>query len=349
MCENYNYTKEYLYSKDFRNKKNILNIIINYNKIPLSILKFAILTCKDKIDNTIIDVIKEYNSDNNKLIDCILVACKVKLCTMKTFSSLCSNKCICSPNIKFKKLYKNLIELINENNDYLNNITFVSNFSELIKSTNVYDDDLYICIKKLNDSNINPLLLINLIVQSCLFTHKYVEIIDNIIKKNSDNSLIKTCNRVCNLITEHNKQCTLIESNIYISNIGYANNIPCLIDNSYDYIVSLTLEELLFVNDKMPFSHYYIKIADNTDEDFIDKTKSIFEYLLKLIGNVKILIHCSAGQSRSVIFTALLLKYKNKISFDKSLKIIKTKRSKSYPNPDIITQIKNKIKIIEKI
>jgi hypothetical protein len=342
MNEN-NYNPENIYSKKFRDKDNISDIISNYVITPLCILKYILLLCKETTDNAIFDALKNSNENNATLIDCIILSTRVKLCDIKLFSRLCSVKCICGNNIKFKKLYKRLLNLLDEDNNYINNISFISNFSQLIKSSNVYDNNLYECIKKISNKNIYVNGVINLIVQSSLFTPKYKDIINNYA-----NTQVKTirnvCTRVNNIINEHISQCSLIESDIYISNNTYVNNIPSIVDNNFGCIVSLTNDDILLTNKNknLKIIHYNFSITDDATYDFYDKTKNVINEILKIVGTTKILIHCNRGLSLSAIFTALLIQYKNNIKFNKALKIIKNKRNSINPNIDILNQIKNK-------
>ena len=342
MCENF--TKEYLYSKEFRDESNIIKLLSQYNKLPLFVLKFSLLVCKDTVYSAIVSLLKECNVEHNILIETILSARNVKLCDNKIFASLCSKKCICDKNIQFKNLYKNLTNLIKVHPSILEDITFVNNYSTLLQKTNVYDSSLYECMKNFAYTDkIDPIIIINMIVQGRLLTEKYQNIIVEIFNKQKDLAIKNTCRRVQEMIYLHNAQCTLIDYNIYISNSLYANNMASIIDNSYNCIVSLTMNDNIIPVKSENIDYYEIEISDNTDDDFISKTENIVKIILETIGTKKILIYCSKGQSRSVIFTALVIKYKNSINFIKALKFIKSHRKQALPNPDIINQINKKI------
>lgn len=348
MCEDY--TSEHLYSTKFREKSNVLKMISAYDTIPIPVIKFALLVCKDYVYEAIISIMKGRNTNRENLMDCVISSSKIKLCGMRIFAPICKQECVCMKKIKFNKLYDKLVDLIEDTPEYLGDIAFVNNFSCLIRRTNVYTNKLFNCIKTLHKSSnrnancaFNPILLVNVIISSCLFSDVYRDIVEEI-KNNSTNKDVKMmCKRAMGVINMHNRQCTHIQSNIYISNIDYANSTSSIIDEGYNYVVSITTKEMLFpVNPNIIY--YQVPIPDNTTIDFLHKTTNLLKKTLKVIGKKKILVHCYAGLSRSVIFTALLIKYADNVSFDKSLKIVKKHRKMSMPNPDIIKQIKDKLK-----
>ena len=338
----YNYTKTYLYSEEFREDSNIIKLVHEYNKTPLFVIKFALLVCKEKVESAIVSVLKEHIIGHDTLIDYIISASKLKLCDNTIVGSLCNKKCICDKNISFKNLYNTLTTLIKEDPSVIEDKVFVNNYASLIQKTNVYDNSLFECIKELSYTyEETPVMIINMIVQGRLLTKKYKNILSFIVEKENKLDIKITCKRVLEMISLHNKQCTKVSPKLYISNAVYANNMSSIIDNSFNCVVSLTTKDTIVPPRNI--DHHKIQISDNIYDDFISKTEDTLKIILEMIGIKKILIHCSKGQSRSVIFSALLLKYKDKIEFNEALNIVKTSREQSLPNPDIIKQINKKI------
>lgn len=148
----------------------------------------------------------------------------------------------------------------------------------------------------------------------------------------------------------HVQKVSNIISNVYLGSQFEVSNY-----NNYNLIINLDYPDNKANNDCLHIDHLsrtqtVIRIGINDAENI-----NIYKYLDILVTyihsfygkkNIKILIHCHAGISRSVsIVIAYLMKYHNK-SFDKALEIVKKIRPIAQPNDDFTKQLKLYEKIL---
>lgn len=341
------YTRDYLYSPKFDKKENMIKIFSNYYDIPIFVIRFALLAHREKSEKIIIHLIKNKTINCENLLDCVIESNKVKLCKYDLFKNLCEKKCICCKHIRLTRIYNTLTKLIISDHKFLDDPLFVNNYACLIKNTGVYSNDLYSIISEISTERDTHVLLINIIVKGNLFSKQYIDLLSSIGKVTDNKSIKDACEKTQSIIKIHTDRCSHIKDNIYVSDYKYANNNVSLSDESFSHVISLTGKDIIN-SESGDIKYTKINIPDDDSTDFMDNTMEHINKLLGLKADVKILCHCFAGISRSVLFSSLLIKYKYQLNFNEALSIVKNNRKIAFPNPNLVRQVKKKLRQIRK-
>ena len=132
---------------------------------------------------------------------------------------------------------------------------------------------------------------------------------------------------------------TKITENIYIGDIHSAYQQDHLKKEGITHIVSCVMGNT--PGYPKEFKYMVIHAIDNENQNLIDKFEIAVNFIDKaVLENGKVLIHCVCGISRSVSVAAAYLIYKNKITAEKALEMIKEKRKIACPNPSFMEQLK---------
>uniref|UniRef100_A0A6C0JPW9 Tyrosine specific protein phosphatases domain-containing protein n=1 Tax=viral metagenome TaxID=1070528 RepID=A0A6C0JPW9_9ZZZZ len=144
-----------------------------------------------------------------------------------------------------------------------------------------------------------------------------------------------------------------IISNLFVGDIKDVNNSKFLSKNNIQSVLNVSFE-----NYKSPYAKYYKKISmsDSNDEKIWPNLKKALEFLDEQTKKKRnVIVHCSVGMSRSVsiVIGYLIL---NGIPYESALKLLKTRRPISNPNPSFKKQLKElsektfqKVKPIKKL
>lgn len=337
------YDKTYVFSEKFSSEQNIKQILLNFDVVPLFIIRFILLTYRSKCESIISAILDNADNETCNLMDCIVASSYIKLCDMQVFKSICHEQCVCYKEFDYTNIYNGMIASIKRDPSIISVQSFNQNFTDIITKTCVYNDKLYDILNEIMCANRdNDIGIIKIIVDGNLFTHKYILLLTNLQTYTQNEAIKSACNKLISKIVKHNKRCTHIIDNIYISDIAYASNIPSIIDAEYTHIVSLTSKKLLKIKNGIEYRH--IDIPDKANVDFVNNTIADISDLIPVTDSTaKILCHCFSGISRSVLFVSILISLRKKISFEDSYKIVKQNRKISHPNPELYRQIRDKL------
>ena len=127
--------------------------------------------------------------------------------------------------------------------------------------------------------------------------------------------------------------------NLFLGSIGSASNLKQLQNCKITHIVCCARGIKNFFPDK--FKYLNLDILDNEKSDIkqhFDESYKFIDEAIKNNGNV--LIHCHAGISRSSTILIAYIMKSQKMSLDKVLELLKSKRDKVNPNAGFIEQLK---------
>ena len=130
----------------------------------------------------------------------------------------------------------------------------------------------------------------------------------------------------------------MIINNLYIGDLASSCNLSKLKENGITHIVTcIRGVSEIFPND---FKYLLLDIGDNPSENinkYFNDTNLFIDNAINNGGNV--LIHCMYGISRSATIACSYLMYKNLISKDDAINIIKDARPIINPNNGFIEQL----------
>ena len=150
----------------------------------------------------------------------------------------------------------------------------------------------------------------------------------------------KSCKAYINKPHEHIDR---IIDNIFLGNWGDSisedslkyNNIKCILTLNKNFVHSKTDRDMF---DRLGIKYKYIEVQDSVNANILQHVDTSLQFLKQCSGNI--LVHCTAGVSRSVsIVIAYLMKEKN-MTYDDALSFIKKKRPIANPNKSFIYQLK---------
>ena len=126
---------------------------------------------------------------------------------------------------------------------------------------------------------------------------------------------------------------------LYLGSIGCASNLKQLQNFKITHILCCATGIKKFFPDK--FKYLHLELFDTEKEDI----KKHFEEANKFIdeaikNNENVLVHCHAGISRSSTILMAYIMKSQKMSLDKTLELLKSKRDKVNPNAGFIQQLK---------
>lgn len=124
---------------------------------------------------------------------------------------------------------------------------------------------------------------------------------------------------------------------LYLSSYGGASNI--------DYLKRIGITDIINLSDKenvapTEFNYHRIQIADDPDADikqYFAITNSIIDSVLETGG--KVLVHCTAGVSRSPTIILAYLMVKNGYYMEEAFNFVYEKRRVIHPNEGFIQQL----------
>lgn len=337
------YDNTYVFSEDFKSEKNLRQILTNFDVVPVFIIRFILLAYRSKCESIISTMINNPDNTLDDLIDCMVTSSSIKLCDVQLFKSICNEQCICNKEFDYTNIYNSMIEYIDINPNIISTQSFNKNFTDILTKTDMYSSRVYNILQNMVHTNRdNDIGVIKTIVDGKLLTLKYISLLTHIQTNTLNDAIKSSCSQLINKIIKHDKKCTYIIDNIYISDIMYASNIPSIIDNKFTHVISLTHKNIIKV--KTGIQYRQIDIPDKANVDFIDNTiVDIYDLIPTRDDTTKILCHCFSGISRSVLFVSVLISLRHNISFEDSYKIVKKNRQISSPNPELYKQILEKL------
>lgn len=105
--------------------------------------------------------------------------------------------------------------------------------------------------------------------------------------------------------------------------INAAYGVPCLFPNKFKYLS--------------------VPALDRQDFDIMPYIKSCLDFYYEATGEgccSKVLVHCTAGVSRSGAITVAIIMHSFHLSYDEALSLAKKKRACLQPNPGFTVQLK---------
>lgn len=139
---------------------------------------------------------------------------------------------------------------------------------------------------------------------------------------------------------------------LYVGSDHDARSLTSMKKSQYTHILTVGAE--LCINYPADFSYLFIPALDTSSYRIIDHLRKTTVFLRDLRKrfergeNVKVLVHCYAGMSRSVTVVAAFLIAEG-MSVDNALRFIATKRIGASPNHGFISQLKEWTHNFEKI
>lgn len=133
------------------------------------------------------------------------------------------------------------------------------------------------------------------------------------------------------------KKASKITDQIYQGNYESAKDLQNLKDEGITHILTAGRLEAKFPND---FIYKKFEVDDIYSENLIKHFEEAYVFIDECISTGgKILIHCSAGVSRSSAFTLSYLIKKHSLSYDEAYNILKKGRSIAFPNAGFQMQL----------
>ena len=124
--------------------------------------------------------------------------------------------------------------------------------------------------------------------------------------------------------------------NLYIGPEGCAKNIDVLLRHGISNVLSVChFEPIVHEN----VNHLLIQINDSPEENISKYFRVCFDFIESAKGSV--LVHCSAGVSRSGSIVCAYLMRKNNMSLDGALELLRAKRPCVDPNSGFVQQLRD--------
>ncbi|XP_072015720.1 dual specificity protein phosphatase 12-like [Amphiura filiformis] len=123
---------------------------------------------------------------------------------------------------------------------------------------------------------------------------------------------------------------------IYIGDSQNAEDTPQLESCGITHVLSVELEKPT-VDSKI--QHKFVKMYDQPDKDLLGHLGECFKFIEDGLKEGKVLIHCVMGISRSTSVATAFLMYRDKITRDKALDLIKETRPYARPNDGFMAQL----------
>jgi len=113
------------------------------------------------------------------------------------------------------------------------------------------------------------------------------------------------------------------------------NNIKCIL--TLNYFNSHNYENIRMFN-QLGIRYKYIKIHDSLDDNILPYINESIDFIKQCRGNV--LVHCTAGVSRSASIVIAYLMKEKKLSYIKAFNYVQKIRPIIHPNDSFINQLK---------
>lgn len=129
-----------------------------------------------------------------------------------------------------------------------------------------------------------------------------------------------------------------VEDHLYISSVNTAHNMDFMSSNQIIAIVNITTDcPNKFINSII---YHNIRIEDDHHIDIIFHLKPAVTFINKYISTGQnVLVHCSAGKSRSASICIAYLMWKHQWHYDEAYKYLKSKRYIIEPNEKFAKQL----------
>jgi predicted protein tyrosine phosphatase len=124
-----------------------------------------------------------------------------------------------------------------------------------------------------------------------------------------------------------------VDQNVFIGNSSAASNLEELRGAGITKIVNCAKELPNYHDQTGMFSYLRLELEDGVDDsthnDLYRVVEPVYRYIRSMVKqnpNIKILVHCKAGISRSASIVIYYLMRKNKMTYDKAFEYLKTVR-----------------------
>ena len=133
------------------------------------------------------------------------------------------------------------------------------------------------------------------------------------------------------LFSDNKSTITEITPNLYISGYIIANDIDYLLKNNFTHILNCCSGSSLINNKEsinyMNIKYLKINLRDDPNADIVNAIFSTINFIEDEEKNNKILFHCVEGVSRGPTLLIAYLMWKNNISRDEGINLVKNKRN----------------------
>ena len=141
------------------------------------------------------------------------------------------------------------------------------------------------------------------------------------------------------ILKDDNKPIEIIP-HLFLGSIGSASNLKNLENSKITHILCCGSGIKNYFPDK--FKYYNIPLLDSDKEDIKKYFGSSYEFIDEAIkNNGNVLVHCHAGISRSSSILIAYIMKSQKMSLEKVLELMKSKREKVNPNTGFMKQLKD--------
>mgnify|MGYP006112903007 CR=1 FL=1 len=113
------------------------------------------------------------------------------------------------------------------------------------------------------------------------------------------------------------------------------NNIKCILTLNKNNVHTEANRNMFT---RLGISYKYVQIQDSLDANILPHIDSSIRFLKKCDGNV--LVHCSAGISRSVSIVVVYLMKEKNVSYEKAIDYVRKRRPIANPNYSFVQQLK---------
>lgn len=291
---------------------NDINIIIGeIDKIPMVVIKLALITDHEKMTENFLNSVKNSEKNDTTVITALMSVINIKLCDRFEFEYFCNKYgCSCIENeyvyYIYDKLKMEIMKTIDKN--IIQRLT--SNLAILLNATSIYTDDLFDLSKKILQCNIDDYA--TLLIVGKLYSERYFSLLDtNAIDKN----IKKHLSRI-------NINFSKIHDHIYLSGKQCAENGSLLIDNNIKNMLSLVKIEKKFKN----INYDSMYIDDISSQELKEALKFSMDIISKSVNKKEnILCHCNQGISRSPAIVIGYMMKKHNMSYDDAYNYVKSK------------------------
>lgn len=133
----------------------------------------------------------------------------------------------------------------------------------------------------------------------------------------------------------------VFEGRLYVGSVDVAGDKDLLVKTGITHIINAAYGVPCLFPDT--FEYLPIPALDRKDYDISSHISACVGFYEKAISGEcpgKVLVHCTAGVSRSGAIAVAIVMYSKRISYDEALLLVKTKRPSIQPNPGFAVQLK---------
>ena len=129
----------------------------------------------------------------------------------------------------------------------------------------------------------------------------------------------------------------IIDGQIWLGNLAAAQNIQALQDRGIIKVLTVMNGSNLKYNIEDGFIHKKVEVVDLGDQNII---QYFGECLNFIEGEERVLVHCSAGASRSATIVIAYLMWAKRMTYEKASEFVRNKRYVVCPNFGFREQLK---------